>query len=59
MFNQFSLTCADPSEAVPCDQSSQFNFLNERIGVEKALLHEEEDREKAEALYPRNKPESS
>ena len=46
VFNQFSLTCADPSEAVPCASSPDFFYLNQRIGNEKALLHEDADVEK-------------
>lgn len=52
MFNQFSLTCADPSEAVPCASASEFFYLNERIGQEKALLHEDADVQKADQLIP-------
>jgi len=43
VFNQYSLTCSHPDEAIPCDQSPQFYYLNERIGQPTELLHKEED----------------
>lgn len=33
VFNQGSLTCANPEEAVPCNQASSFYDLNNRIGI--------------------------
>ena len=46
------MTCSHPDEAVPCASSADFFYLNERIGQEKALLHEDADVEKAAALIP-------
>jgi hypothetical protein len=43
VFNQFSLTCAHESEAIPCASSSEFFYLNERIGQEKQPIHTDED----------------
>lgn len=54
VFNQFSMTCAHPSESIPCASSSEFFFLNERLGNEKALLHEDADVEKAAALLTKS-----
>jgi len=52
VFNQFSMTCASPEEAIPCASSADFFYLNERIGQETAKLHEDADVEKAAALIP-------
>jgi hypothetical protein len=41
-FNQFSLTCAHESEAVPCAQSADFFYLNERIGTNE-FIHTDDD----------------
>jgi len=51
VFNQFSLTCSHEDEAVPCNQSPDFYYLNELLyaGPE-AVLHTDQDVERA-ALY--------
>jgi len=46
VFNQFSMTCTSPDEAVPCASSKDFWYLNERIGKEKELIHNDMDIEK-------------
>lgn len=43
VFNQFSLTCAHESEAVPCASSADFFYLNERIGQPNQPIHEDDD----------------
>ena len=43
VFNQFSQTCSHPDEAVPCEQSRDFYYLNERYGVEDENFHRDED----------------
>lgn len=43
MFNQFSLTCGFADESVPCNQSPDFYYLNERIGKQTEQLHTDED----------------
>ncbi|XP_023232244.1 uncharacterized protein LOC111632107 [Centruroides sculpturatus] len=43
VFNQGSLTCADPDFAVPCNQAQSFFDLNNRIGDPKAYFLEDSD----------------
>ncbi|RWS14932.1 uncharacterized protein B4U79_14227, partial [Dinothrombium tinctorium] len=43
VFNQFSFTCADPKESIPCEMSRDFFYLNDRLGQENELFHREED----------------
>lgn len=43
VFNQFSMTCAHESEAIPCASSGDFTYLNERIGQENQPIHTEDD----------------
>ncbi|XP_075732627.1 U-scoloptoxin(01)-Cw1a-like [Rhipicephalus microplus] len=43
IFNQLSLTCTYPEDAVPCRQAPNFFYLNDRIGIENALLHTDTD----------------
>ncbi|XP_049516936.1 uncharacterized protein LOC119465086 [Dermacentor silvarum] len=38
VFNQLSLTCTYPEDAVPCRKAPNFFYLNDRIGIENALL---------------------
>jgi len=51
VFNQFSLTCAHESEAIPCASSPDFFYLNDRIGTNE-WIHQDADVEKAAALIP-------
>ncbi|EEC07400.1 U-scoloptoxin(01)-Cw1a [Ixodes scapularis] len=53
VFNQFSLTCAFPEDAVACRSSPDFFYLNDRIGQEKVNLHDESDVQRALPLIPR------
>ena len=43
IFNQYSQTCSHPDEAVPCEQSREFYYLNERYGVAEENFHRDED----------------
>lgn len=51
VFNQFSMTCSDPAETIPCKDSKEFWYLNERIGKEKELLHTDADVEKLATFF--------
>ncbi|CAN8025064.1 unnamed protein product [Ixodes persulcatus] len=53
VFNQFSLTCALPEDAIPCRSSQDFFYLNDRLGQEKVNLHDESDLQRAVPLIPR------
>ncbi|UYV62199.1 hypothetical protein LAZ67_1008193 [Cordylochernes scorpioides] len=59
MFNQFSLTCSFPEEAVPCSQAGDFFYINNNIGNPTAPLHTEQDFQRAAALYPLNAVQGS
>lgn len=50
MFNQLSLTCAFPEEAVPCQNAPEFFYVNDNIGIPDALFLTDADVEKAAAL---------
>lgn len=50
MFNQLSLTCAFPEEAVPCQNAPEFYYVNDNIGIPDALFLTDADVEKAAAL---------
>ncbi|XP_064487311.1 uncharacterized protein LOC135399442 [Ornithodoros turicata] len=43
VFDQFSLTCARPGDALPCEYASDLLYLNERLGRENVALHEDND----------------
>ncbi|RWS31619.1 cuticular protein-like protein [Leptotrombidium deliense] len=43
VFNQFSMTCADEKEAIPCEMSRDFFYLNDRFGQEKEFFHTDAD----------------
>ncbi|XP_050049801.2 uncharacterized protein [Dermacentor andersoni] len=53
VFNQFSLTCAFPEDAVPCRSSPDFFYLNDKIGQEKVFFHDDSDVARAIPLIPR------
>ncbi|XP_070385689.1 U-scoloptoxin(01)-Cw1a-like isoform X1 [Dermacentor albipictus] len=53
VFNQFSLTCSLPEDAVPCGSSADFFYLNDRIGQEKVNLHDDADLQRAVQVIPR------
>lgn len=50
MFNQLSLTCAFPEEAVPCQNAPDFFYVNDNIGIPDAPFLTDADVEKASAL---------
>lgn len=50
MFNQLSLTCAIPEEAVPCQNAPDFFYVNDNIGIPDAPFLTDADVEKASAL---------
>lgn len=49
IFNQLSLTCAHPEEAVPCQSAPDFFYLNSYIGVENAPFLNDDDVARADA----------
>lgn len=53
MFNQFSMTCAFPEDAVPCRSAPDFYYLNDKLGQEKVFLHDDSDVQRALPLIPR------
>lgn len=50
MFNQLSLTCAFPEDAVPCQNAPDFFYVNDNIGIPDAPFLTDADVEKASAL---------
>ncbi|XP_076357839.1 uncharacterized protein LOC143250763 [Tachypleus tridentatus] len=50
IFNQLTLTCGFPHEAIPCANSKDFFYVNNNIGIEEALFLTEQDTEKAVPL---------
>ncbi|XP_076366168.1 U-scoloptoxin(01)-Cw1a-like isoform X2 [Tachypleus tridentatus] len=46
VFNQLTLTCAFPEEAVPCKDAEQFYFVNNNFGIEDALFLNSENVQK-------------
>lgn len=53
MFDQLSMTCSFPENAVSCKSAPDFYYLNERLGEEKALFHDDSDIQRAYPLIPR------
>lgn len=53
VFNQFSMTCAFPEDAVPCRNAPDFYYLNDKLGQEKVFLHDDSDVQRALPLIPR------
>jgi hypothetical protein len=43
VFNQLTLTCAFPEDAVPCQNARDFYYVNDNIGIEDAVFLKEED----------------
>lgn len=52
IFDQSKFACKDESDAIPCEASSDFFYLNERIGDETADFLTDADIEKAQAARP-------
>lgn len=52
VFNQLSLTCAFPEEAVPCNNAPDFFYVNDNIGIPDAPFLTDADVQKAAALIP-------
>lgn len=50
MFNQLTLTCAFPEDAVPCQNAPDFFYVNDNIGIPDAPFLTDADVEKASAL---------
>lgn len=48
------MTCTSPEESIPCASSSEFLYLNDRIGKEKELLHTDADIDKLGKLLTRD-----
>ncbi|XP_064487319.1 U-scoloptoxin(01)-Cw1a-like [Ornithodoros turicata] len=51
MFNQATFTCAFPDESVPCSNARDFFYLNEKLGLEKTPLLDDQDLLRATSLY--------
>ncbi|KAM7282939.1 uncharacterized protein ISCGN_000137 [Ixodes scapularis] len=51
MFDQLTLTCTYPDDAVPCASAPDFYAVNENIGHEDALFLTDEEMGKAERFY--------
>ncbi|KAM7289943.1 uncharacterized protein LOC121048213 [Ixodes scapularis] len=51
VFNQLTLTCAFPEEAVPCSNARDFYYVNDNIGVEDAPFLTDDDVARGQALY--------
>ena len=52
IFDQSKFACKDESDAIPCEASSDFFYLNERIGDKTADFLTDADIEKAQAARP-------
>ncbi|XP_022655203.1 uncharacterized protein LOC111265182 [Varroa jacobsoni] len=52
VFNQLTLTCAHPEEAVPCPNAPDFFYVNDNIGKEDAPFLTDDDTQRAAPLYP-------
>ena len=52
IFNQLTLTCAFPEEAIPCESAPQFFGLNQRIGQPEVQFLDDNDIATGYALYP-------
>jgi len=47
VFNQLTLTCAHPEEAVPCENAREFFYVNDNFGIVDAPFLRDEDLERA------------
>ncbi|KAF8782756.1 hypothetical protein HNY73_013001 [Argiope bruennichi] len=53
VFNQFSFTCSNYDEAVPCGSSGEFFYLNGNLRAGPGVFfHNEQDVAKAASLIP-------
>ncbi|XP_064487304.1 uncharacterized protein LOC135399412 [Ornithodoros turicata] len=52
VFNQLTLTCAFPEEAVPCGNAPDFFYVNDNIGIPDAPFLTDADVQKGVQLYP-------
>lgn len=52
VFNQFTMTCTVPDEAVPCGVAPQFYRYNEKIGQPETPIHSEADIAEAAQYIP-------
>ncbi|XP_067118219.1 U-scoloptoxin(01)-Er1a-like [Centruroides vittatus] len=52
IFNQYSLTCADPYESVPCGSARDFFYVNGNIGNEKLPFLTDDDADRAARVIP-------
>lgn len=53
IFDQLSLSCAYPEDAIPCKTARSFFYLNERVGQEEVDIHNENDIAQAAPHVPR------
>ncbi|XP_035224909.1 uncharacterized protein LOC118197504 [Stegodyphus dumicola] len=56
IFNQLTLSCSDPEDAVPCSEATNFYSINDRINAEDTELNflDEEDIQRAAPLLLKN-----
>ncbi|XP_064485480.1 uncharacterized protein LOC135397873 [Ornithodoros turicata] len=59
VFNQLTLTCAFPEEAVPCANAPDFFYVNDKIGIPDAPFLTDDDVLKAAPLIPGYKAAAS
>ncbi|GBL87668.1 hypothetical protein AVEN_81300-1 [Araneus ventricosus] len=53
VFNQFSFTCANFEDSIPCSNSDSFFYLNANLNVGPDVpLHNDQDAENAASLMP-------
>ncbi|XP_003747843.1 uncharacterized protein LOC100899344 [Galendromus occidentalis] len=52
VFDQLTLTCSHPEEAVPCPNAPDFFYVNDKFGVEEAPFLMDTDVERAAPLKP-------
>ncbi|XP_003742517.1 uncharacterized protein LOC100899790 [Galendromus occidentalis] len=50
VFDQSTLTCAHPEQAVPCSLAAMFFDLNDRIGREEEYFLSDQDAQRADSL---------
>ena len=56
IFSQFSLTCATPQEALPCEYAPEFYDLNKRVQEGRADVHLHTDADVERFLSYKSKP---
>lgn len=52
VFNQLTLTCSHPEEAVPCPNAPDFFYVNDNFGRQDVPFLTDDDLQRGSALYP-------